>query len=170
MWAMPHSHQASRPVTLSQPKSAILFAPFSFLRYCWAMAFSNGRASNVKWGQVRRETGKEYVVQVHCDEGVATRIGPAPCVSGREAGGEASAGEHIGQPSSRERFNSERRRRLTGGRQHGRGRDREHTSGPAWSETLACMDAPCTGTGRSPVRPRAVGPVVRAGKVTSRSR
>jgi hypothetical protein len=41
-------------------------------------------------------------VQVHYDEGVATRIGPEPCVGTREGGGEASAGEHIGQPLSRE--------------------------------------------------------------------
>jgi hypothetical protein len=44
-------------------------------------------------------------VEVSHDEGVANRIGPAPCVDGREVGGEASAGESIGQPSSRERFN-----------------------------------------------------------------
>jgi hypothetical protein len=41
-------------------------------------------------------------VEVHCDEGLATRIGPEPCVVGREAGDEASAGERIGQPLSRE--------------------------------------------------------------------
>ena len=41
-------------------------------------------------------------MQVHCDEGVATHIGPEPCVSAREGRGEASAGEHIGQPLSRE--------------------------------------------------------------------
>jgi hypothetical protein len=39
-------------------------------------------------------------VQVHYDEGVANRIGPEPCVVGREAGGEASAGVRIGQPLS----------------------------------------------------------------------
>ena len=89
-------------------------------------------------------------MKVHYDEGVATHIGPEPCVSGREAGGEASAGDRTGQPSSRERNRSERRRRLTSGRRHGRGRDREHASGSAWSETLACTDAPCAGTGRSP--------------------
>jgi hypothetical protein len=44
-------------------------------------------------------------VQVHCDEGVAIRIGPEPCVAGREAGGEASAGERTGQPLSREMYN-----------------------------------------------------------------
>jgi len=89
-------------------------------------------------------------VEVHCDEGVANRIGPEPCVFGREAGGEASAGDRIGQPLSRESFRSERRRRLTSGRPHGRLREREQATGSAWSETLACTDAPCTGTGRSP--------------------
>ena len=44
-------------------------------------------------------------MQVHYDEGVANPIGPEPCVVGREAGGEASAGVRIGQPSSRERIN-----------------------------------------------------------------
>ena len=51
---------------------------------------------------VRRETGKEYVVQVHCDEGVATHIGPEPCGVIREGGVEASVGERAGQPLSRE--------------------------------------------------------------------
>jgi hypothetical protein len=51
---------------------------------------------------VRRETGKEQSVQVRYDEGVAIRIGPEPCVCAREGAGEASAGERIGQPSSRE--------------------------------------------------------------------
>jgi hypothetical protein len=39
-------------------------------------------------------------VRVPYDEGVATRIGPEPCASN----GEASVGECIGQPLSRERF------------------------------------------------------------------
>jgi hypothetical protein len=42
-------------------------------------------------------------VEVHCDEGGAIRIGPEPCVHARESMGEASAGEGIGQPLSRER-------------------------------------------------------------------
>ena len=42
------------------------------------------------------------MVEVHCDEGVANRIGPEPCVGTREGDGEASAGEYIGQPWSRE--------------------------------------------------------------------
>jgi hypothetical protein len=41
-------------------------------------------------------------VQVHCDEGVANHIGPEPCVGVCEGTGEASAGDRIGQPSSRE--------------------------------------------------------------------
>ncbi len=41
-------------------------------------------------------------MKVHCDEGVATHIGPEPCAGVREDVGEASAGEHIGQPLSRE--------------------------------------------------------------------
>ena len=42
-------------------------------------------------------------MQVHCDEGVAIHIGPEPCVHVRESMDEASAGEGIGQPLSRER-------------------------------------------------------------------
>jgi len=41
-------------------------------------------------------------VQVHCDEGVATRIGPKPCAYLREEAGEASVGVRTGQPLSRE--------------------------------------------------------------------
>jgi hypothetical protein len=42
-------------------------------------------------------------VQVHCDEGVATHIGPESCAGVREGVGEALTGERTGQPSSRER-------------------------------------------------------------------
>ena len=42
-------------------------------------------------------------MRVPCDEGVANRIGPEPCAGTREGTGEASVGECIGQPSSRER-------------------------------------------------------------------
>jgi hypothetical protein len=41
-------------------------------------------------------------VKVHHGEGVAIRTGPEPCVGTREGVGEASVGEHIGQPLSRE--------------------------------------------------------------------
>jgi hypothetical protein len=51
---------------------------------------------------VRRETGKEEVVRVHCDEGVANHVGPEPCAGIREGIGEASVGVRAGQPLSRE--------------------------------------------------------------------
>jgi len=57
------------------------------------LAFSHGR----------RETGKEQVVQVHYDEGIANRIDPEPCADIREDVGEASAGGRAGQPLSRDR-------------------------------------------------------------------
>jgi len=41
-------------------------------------------------------------VKVRNGEGVVTRTGPKPCVGTREGAGEASAGERIGQPLSRE--------------------------------------------------------------------
>ena len=42
-------------------------------------------------------------MQVHCDEGLATHIGPEPCAGIRDDAGEASAGERAGQPLSRDR-------------------------------------------------------------------
>ncbi|HEY0722720.1 MAG TPA: hypothetical protein VGD41_01730 [Pyrinomonadaceae bacterium] len=42
-------------------------------------------------------------MEVHCGEGIAIHTGPEPCVGTREGGGEASAGERIGQPLSRVR-------------------------------------------------------------------
>ncbi len=44
-------------------------------------------------------------MKVHYDEGVAIYIGPEPCVGVREGGDEASVGEGIGQPLSRESSN-----------------------------------------------------------------
>jgi len=41
-------------------------------------------------------------VQVHHGEGVANHTGPKPCAVAREGFGEASAGDRIGQPLSRE--------------------------------------------------------------------
>ncbi len=41
-------------------------------------------------------------MQVHCDEGLANRIGPESCAGTREGVGEALTGVCIGQPSSRE--------------------------------------------------------------------
>ena len=42
--------------------------------------------------------------------------------------------------------------RITEGNMDG-GDNRERPSGPAWSKTLACAEALCTGTGRSRVWP-----------------
>ena len=39
-------------------------------------------------------------MQVRYDEGVANHIGPEPCAVARKGGGEASVGEHTGQPLS----------------------------------------------------------------------
>jgi hypothetical protein len=44
-------------------------------------------------------------VEVRYDEGIASHIGPEPCVSAREGRDEASVGDRIGQPLSRERYN-----------------------------------------------------------------
>src|SRR5215469_1163292 len=44
------------------------------------------------------------MVKVRHDEGVANRIDPEPCAGAREGTGEASVGECIGQPLSRERL------------------------------------------------------------------
>jgi hypothetical protein len=41
-------------------------------------------------------------VKVRYDEGIASHIGPEPCGVTREGGVEASAGDRIGQPLSRE--------------------------------------------------------------------
>ena len=41
-------------------------------------------------------------MKVHHGEGVAIRTGPEPCVGTREGVGEASVGEHIGQPLVRQ--------------------------------------------------------------------
>ena len=113
-------------------------------------------------------------MQVPYGEGVAIHIGPEPCADVRKGAGEASAGERIGQPLNRERPiipgadtvpNVE-------GHTHGRA-DRERLDDPAWSQTLACAEASCTGTGRSHGRPAALvasSALARIGKARSRSR
>ena len=51
---------------------------------------------------MRRETGKEQMVQFHHDKGVASRIDPESCAATREGISEPLTGESIGQPLSRE--------------------------------------------------------------------
>src|SRR3954463_16621686 len=60
----------------------------------------------VPTGKCAGKTGKEEEVQVRHGEGVAIRTGPEPCVGTREGVGEASVGEHIGQPLSRENLSN----------------------------------------------------------------
>jgi hypothetical protein len=50
-------------------------------------------------------------VQVRCDEGVATHIGPEPCAFAREGAGEASAGEYTRPAIEPRQKNSSGRRR-----------------------------------------------------------
>ena len=45
-------------------------------------------------------------MKVHDGKGVAIRTGPEPCVGTREGVGEASVGEYIGQPLSRENLSN----------------------------------------------------------------
>ena len=100
---------------------------------------------------MRRETGKEYVVRVHCDEGIATHVAPDPCAVLREDDCEASIGERIGQPLSRESVINSGADVVhsTEGGNTGGCVIAERPPDPAWSQTLACTDAPSAGTGRS---------------------
>jgi hypothetical protein len=113
-------------------------------------------------------------VRVPYGEGVAIRIGPEPCADVRKDAGEASAGECTGQPLNRERpiIPSADTVPNVEGHTHGRA-IRERLDDSAWSQTLACTEASCTGTGRSHGRPAAVvmrAVLVRIGKARSRSR
>jgi hypothetical protein len=57
----------------------------------------------------------------------------------------------------RKNFSPGCRRCSESGRQNGEVRECEHPVDPAWSKTLACMEAPCAGTGRSPTWPFGTG-------------
>src|SRR5262249_38042530 len=52
--------------------------------------------------QICRETGKEYMVQVHSGEGRANHPGPEPCGGLREGTDEKSVGGHVGGGLRRE--------------------------------------------------------------------
>ena len=96
-------------------------------------------------------------MQVHYDEGIANHIGPEPCAGIREDVGEASVGERTGQPLSRDR-------KLIPGADAvcvAEGNMSKSANASAWAtrrgrRNLACTQAPCTGTGRSPDRPQAL--------------
>ena len=113
-------------------------------------------------------------MQVPYGEGVAIHIGPEPCADVRKGAGEASAGECTGQPLNRERPIIPGADTVPNVEGHPHGRAIcERPDDPAWSQTLACADASCTGTGRSHGRPAApitCAALVRIGKARSRSR
>ena len=120
---------------------------------------------------MRGETGKETSVEVRRDDGVATRIGPEPCVAGRKASGEASAGDGAGQPWSRER------QKLPGADAQGLAEgemdglsQRERLDGPAWSKTLACARGCLLGNREVSRLAGGLRPPVRIGKARSRRR
>ena len=113
-------------------------------------------------------------MQVPYGEGVAIHIGPEPCADAREGAGEASAGECTGQPLNRERPIIPGADTVPNVEGHTHRRVfRERLDDPAWSQTLACAEASCTGTGRSHGRPAALvarAALARIGKARSRSR
>ena len=60
----------------------------------------------IRFAQICRETGKEYMVQVHSGEGLANHPGPEPCGGLREGADEKSVGGHVGGPLRRESCSS----------------------------------------------------------------
>ena len=90
------------------------------------------------------------MVRVHYDEGVAIQIGPESCAGGREAVREALTGGCAGQPLSHEKDDIPGADAVRYAEGHTKGaRYRKLPDDPAWSETLACADTLCSGTGRS---------------------
>lgn len=110
-------------------------------------------------------------MEVHYDEGVASHIGPEPCAGIREGVGEASVGEHTGQPLSRERMIS---RAPTLSTERKATRAGAQSRAPVWPGVVADPGM----YGRSLYGNREIsgsamtllGPMVRGGKARSRSR
>ena len=97
------------------------------------------------------ETGKEYVVKVHCDEGVASPLIRAQAPVRTSAKRRWGASRPAIEP--RNRYNSECHVVYSTEGKIGRRDIAECPPNSAWSESLACTDAPCAGTGRSLDRP-----------------
>ncbi len=109
-------------------------------------------------------------MQVRCNEGVAIHIGPEPCAGIREEVGEASVGEHIGQPLSRESIPSRvltpsTRRKATRPRALLRARGRPGVVG----DTGMCARFSFGNREISGLASRSMG-LARVGKARSRSR
>ena len=110
-------------------------------------------------------------MQVHYGEGVAIHIGPEPCVGIREGAGEASAGERIGQPLSRENliipgadvFDNH-------GRQHGRSASARAPVRPGVVEDPGMCGSSLHGNREVSGLAGGWTPPVRIGKARSRSR
>jgi hypothetical protein len=109
-------------------------------------------------------------VEVRCNEGVAIRIGPEPCAGVREGAGEASAGERIGQPLSRESHSSRTPTLLIKRKATRRGAS---ARAPSWSGVVGdpgmCGRSLCGNREVSRLTGDTVSPV-RIGKARSRSR
>jgi hypothetical protein len=110
-------------------------------------------------------------VKVPHDEGVATHINPEPCAVAREGNGEALAGEHTGQPLSRESIAIPGADAVHGA--EGNMAERANASArfdPAWSRDPGMYGISLFGN-REILRPTARQlPPVRIGKVRSHSR
>ena len=104
-------------------------------------------------------------------EGLASHGGPESCVGARKGVGEALTGERTGEVSSREIKNSGVPTLLSDGEGNTRGSAMASSS---WASRgrrpSACAEAPCTGTGRSHVRPHPDGDAGRIGKAQVVSR
>ena len=88
-------------------------------------------------------------MEVHRSERVAIYADPESCAAVREDVGEALTGERTGQPLSRERLipDADTVTYVEGNIQGCA--SASAACDPAWSETLACAEASCSGTGRS---------------------
>jgi len=109
-------------------------------------------------------------VRVRHDEGIANRIGPEPCAVIREVEGEASVGEITGQPLSRVRIGSGRRRCCEGGRQHAEMHQAQVSQQPGVVVEPGMWGSSLRGNREIPGLASRRSKLVRAVKVRSRNR
>jgi len=104
------------------------------------------------------------VVEVHYSEGVANRADLESCAVIREDHDEALTEERTGQPLSRERLilDADTVTYVEGNMQQYA--IASAVCDPTWSETLACAEALCSGTGRSWGWPASITGPYREGK------
>ncbi len=86
---------------------------------------------------VRRETGKELIVEVYCSEGLAAHTGLRVMHHDPRGRGEAFTGERIGRDIEPRKGGSGCRRCRRSGRHYGWARYCECLVGSAWSKTLS---------------------------------